>query len=67
MIINLAPPELDPLVRGELSRMKLEPVATIPLDDEVYRYDLELKPLLDLPDGSPAVRAVSDLMARLLN
>jgi CO dehydrogenase maturation factor len=67
VIINLAPPELDPLVRGELSRMKLEPVATIPLDDEVYRYDLELKPLLDLPDGSPAVRAVSDLMARLLN
>jgi CO dehydrogenase maturation factor len=67
VIINLAPPELDPLVRGELSRMKLEPVATIPLDDEVYRYDLELKPLLDLPDGSPAVRAVSDLMARLLD
>ena len=67
VIINLAPPELDPLVRGELSRMKLEPVATIPLDDEVYRYDLELKPLLDLPDGSPAGRAVSDLMARLLN
>lgn len=67
VIINLAPPELAPLVRGELSRMKLEPVATIPLDDEVYRYDLELKPLLDLPDGSPAVRAVSDLMARLLN
>jgi CO dehydrogenase maturation factor len=67
VIINLAPLELDPLVRGELSRMKLEPAATIPLDDEVYRYDLELKPLLDLPDSSPAVRAVSDLMARLLN
>jgi CO dehydrogenase maturation factor len=67
VIINLAPPELDPLVRGELSRMKLEPAATIPLDDEVYRYDLELKPLLDLPDSSPAVRAVSDLMARLLS
>jgi len=67
VIINLAPPELDPLVKGELSRLKLEPAATIPLDDEVYRYDLELKPLLDLPDGSPAVRAVSGLMARLLN
>jgi CO dehydrogenase maturation factor len=67
VIINLAPPELDPLVKGELSRLKLEPAATIPLDDEVYRYDLELKLLLDLPDGSPAVRAVSGLMARLLN
>ena len=64
--INFAPPELSPLVRGELSRLEIEPAATIPLDDEVYQYDLELKPLLDLPDSSPAVRAVSDLMAGLL-
>ncbi len=66
VIINFAPPELSPLVRGELSRLEIEPAATIPLDDEVYQYDLELKPLLDLPDSSPAVRAVSDLMAGLL-
>jgi CO dehydrogenase maturation factor len=67
VIVNLAPPELSPLVRGELSRLKLEPAATIPSDDEVYQYDLELKSLLDLPDSSPAVMAVSDLMARLLS
>jgi CO dehydrogenase maturation factor len=66
VIINSAPPELAPLVIGELSRLKIEPVARIPLDDEVYQYDLELKSLLDLPDSSPAVRAVNDLMARLL-
>ena len=67
VIVNLAPPELSPLVREELSRLKLEPAAVIPSDDEVYQYDLGLKPLLDLPDGSPAVEAVSHLMARLLN
>jgi CO dehydrogenase maturation factor len=67
VIVNLAPPELSPLVREELSRLKLEPAATIPSDDEVYQYDLELKSLLDLPDSSPAVMAVSDLMARLLS
>jgi CO dehydrogenase maturation factor len=66
VIINSAPPELDPLVRQELSRLKIELAATVPLDDEVYRYDLELRPLLDLPDSSPAVRAVSDLVAGLL-
>jgi CO dehydrogenase maturation factor len=66
VVINFAPPELDPLVRQELSRLKIELAATVPLDDEVYRYDLELRPLLDLPDSSPAVSAVSDLMARLL-
>jgi CO dehydrogenase maturation factor len=66
VIINFAPPELDTLVRGALSRLKIEPAATIPFDDEVYQYDLELKSLLDLPDSSRAVRAVSDLIARLL-
>ena len=67
VIINFAPPELAPFVIGELSRLRVEPAARIPLDDEVYQYDLELKPLLDLPDSSPAVGAVNDLMSRLLN
>jgi len=67
VIINLAPPELDPLVKEELSRLGIEPLATIPLDNEVSRYDLELKPLLNLPDSSRAVVAVNDLMARLLS
>ena len=67
VIVNFAPSELSPLVTEELSRLKIEPTATVPKDDEVYQYDLELKPLLDLPESSPAVGAVSDLMARLLN
>jgi CO dehydrogenase maturation factor len=66
VIINSVPGQLDSLVTEELDRLGIEPVATIPLDKEVYEYDLELKPLLDLPDTSKAVQAVSDLMARLL-
>lgn len=67
VIINFAPTELSPLVTEELSRLKIELAATIPLDNELCQYDLELNPLLNLPDSSPAVRAVSDLMAGLLN
>ena len=67
VIINFAPAELDPLVKEELSRLGIAPTATIPLDEEVYNYDLKLKPLLDLPDNSKAVMAVSGLMANLLN
>ena len=67
VIINLVPARLDPLVTGELARLGIDPVATIPLDEELYKYDLKLKPLLDLPDTSKAVRAVSDLIAKLLN
>ena len=67
VIINLAPAKLDPLVTEELDRLGIDPIATIPLDEEVYKYDLKLKPLLDLPDTSKAVIAVNDLMAKLLN
>ena len=66
MVINLVPAKLDPLVSDELNRLKLSPAAIIPLDEEVYQYDLKMKPLLDLPDSSEAVKAVGDLMDKLL-
>jgi len=66
VIINFVPAKLDPRVGEELSRLGIEPAATIPLDEEVYDYDLRLKPLLDLPDTSKAVQAVNDLIAGVL-
>ena len=65
-IINFVPARLDPLIIEELARLGIEPVATIPLDEQVYDYDLKLKPLLDLPDTSKAVTAVDELMAKIL-
>jgi CO dehydrogenase maturation factor len=64
VIINFAP--LDQLVVDELNRWEISPTATIPFDEEVYQYDLKLKPLLDLPDTSQAVMAVNALMDKLL-
>jgi CO dehydrogenase maturation factor len=66
VIVSQAPPELDPLVRKELDRLKIEPRARIPIDSEVVRYDLEMKPLTELPDSSAAVAAVNSLMAGLI-
>jgi len=65
VIINFAPTNLDPLVVDALDRLGIEPTAIIPEDREVYEYDLKLKPLLDLPDTSQAVKVISDLMANL--
>jgi len=67
VIINFVPTSLDPFITEELDRLGIDPVITIPQDKEVYEYDLKLKPLLNLPDTSKAVRAVNDLMATLLN
>jgi CO dehydrogenase maturation factor len=65
-IINFVPAKLDPVITKELARLEIDPVATIPLDEEVCDYDLKLKPLLDLPDTSKAVKAVDKLMAKIL-
>jgi len=67
VIINQVPDGIDPIVAKEMSRLGLEATATIPIDDEIYQYDIELKPLLDLPDSSRAVQAVNNLMTRLLD
>ncbi len=66
VIINLVPNEMDPFISEELGKLRIEPRAIIPFDDEIYESDLKLKPLLDLPDTAKAVMAVGDLMGRLL-
>jgi len=67
VVINQVPDEIDPIIAREMSRLGIEANAIIPLDDEVCQYDIELKPLLDLPDNSRAVQAVNNLMTRLLD
>jgi CO dehydrogenase maturation factor len=66
IVINFAPPSLDPLITGELERLGIEPAGTIPSDEGIYHNDLEGRSLLDLPDSSQAVQAVNHLMDRLL-
>ena len=66
-VVSIAPKELDPLVVEELARHGIELAAVIPEDEELYRYDLELRPLTELPDTSTAVSAVGDLMEQVLD
>jgi CO dehydrogenase maturation factor len=66
VIINRVPQPLDGHVINELEQLNIKPIATIPLDDEIYQYDLEKKSLLDLPDSSGAVKAVGRLMDSVL-
>lgn len=65
VIINRTPEVLDPNITRELARLGLEPIATIPFDEELRQYDLEQRSLLELPDTSKAVQAISKLMTEV--
>ena len=67
IIINRVPKVIDPRITRELSELGLKPIATIPLDEELRQYDLEQKPLLELPDTSKAVQEIGKLMTKVLN
>jgi len=66
-IINMSPGQLDPLIVNELERLGLKFDALIPYDELIYQSDLHLKSVLDLPENSPSVQAVKNLMARVFN
>ena len=66
IVINMAPSELDPAISGELAGTGLRADAVIPQDELIMEYDLQLRPLPDLPDDSRSVRAVNQLMEGVL-
>jgi len=67
VIINGVPNEMDSRIAEELDKLKIEPTAIIPWDEELYEYDLKLKPLLDLPDTSKAVKVIDNIMGKFLS
>jgi len=66
VIITRVPGVLDEHIKGELKELAIDPVAVIPLDPAILRFDLEQRSLLDLPNESPAVQAVQRLMDAVL-
>jgi CO dehydrogenase maturation factor len=67
VIITMVPGRVDPLLEEEMARLDIKPTAIIPVDEEMRRFDLEQKPLFDLPDTSTAAAAVNRLMDELLS
>lgn len=48
----------------EIEKTGLELIGAIPTDDQVMEYDLLSKPLISLPDHSPAVAVVDDILKK---
>jgi len=66
VIVNAVRGEMDPSVEEALNSSGIEPPAVLPWDEEVYNFDLKLKPLTELPDESKAILAIGALMDKLL-
>jgi len=67
VIINFAPEELAPMVKDELEKLGIESPILIPRDEEIYQFDLEVRPLVELPDTSKAAMAVENIMDELVS
>ncbi len=67
IIVNSVAGELAPRVREEMDMLGLEAPVIIPEDEQIYQFDLEARPLVELPDDSKAVIAVNSLMEEIIS
>lgn len=64
LVINRSKGDTQPL-EARAKEIGLEVVGHIPEDENVAEFDLIGKPTLELPDDSPCVNAVRDIMTRI--
>jgi CO dehydrogenase maturation factor len=67
VIINSVQDELAPRVKEELELLGIDSPVIIPRDEEIYQFDLEGRPLVELPDDSKAVVTINNLMDEILS
>ena len=65
LVINRAPPTIDPAVEAVAKEAGLPILLTLPQDEGIARADITGTSLLDLPDDSPAATGIDDLLRRL--
>ncbi len=66
LIVNRAPNQLNQAFLDEVEQIEVPLMCTIPQDDNLLEFDMERRSMLELPDDSPAVLAVNDLMEKVL-
>lgn len=67
LILNRLIPEGEDEILKKIDEIGLDLIGTIYEDKTVAEYDIEGKPLIDLPDDSAAVTAVSEIVSKILD
>jgi len=66
LILNRVNPENEEEILQKVKETGLDMVGMIYEDDEVAQFDIEGKPLVELPDESNTVKAVNGILSRIL-
>jgi CO dehydrogenase maturation factor len=66
LIVNRAPKQLNQAFLDEVEQIGVPLLCTIPQDDNLLEFDMERRSMLELPDDSPAVLAVDELMEKVI-
>ena len=66
LVVDRSPNGLDPVFSREIQNLGLNLLGAIPEDPFVSEYEMKGRPLLDLPDDSPAVQAVAGMMEKMM-
>jgi CO dehydrogenase maturation factor len=66
LIVNRAPGgKLEPGLLEEIALQKLTLAGVVPLDESVYKFDADGKPLVTLPEDSPVKLALGEIIKKL--
>lgn len=66
LIVNRVPAGLEEATKAEIEKLGIELAGVIPHDPNVYSFDLEGKATFLLPEDSPAVVAVAQILDKYL-
>lgn len=65
LIGNRFPSEMESTLKDEASKMGIEFAGMIPEDDDVLRYNLSGRPLVELPPENPALLATEGILKKI--
>ncbi|OGP55903.1 MAG: hypothetical protein A2Y65_04480 [Deltaproteobacteria bacterium RBG_13_52_11] len=65
-VINRVPGTMDPVIRQKVAEKGLKIFGSVPEDDQIKRFDLEGRSLLELPDDNQVTRAVREMVEKIL-
>ena len=66
LIVNKAPNgQLNDGIMEEINKYNLNLLGVVPMDDNIYEYDSNGKPLVDLPIDSPSKKTFDEILSNL--